>query len=308
MKIQVTTSSFGKAGPKPTDYLKEFDVDLHLNPYGRTLTESEAIEVINDADALIAGTEPLSENVIKALPNLKVISRCGTGMDSVDTEAAKKKNIKVFNTPDVHVDSVAELALGGILAAYRNISMGDRRIREGNWTKLMGKSLFKKQVGIIGYGKVGKKLVDLLRPFSVSILIYDPMIDENSFKEDNFKVVGLDELIQNSDVISIHAPYNKSTHDLLNERSFNNMKNDVTLVNTARGGIVNETALYKFLNNNSEASAFLDVFSKEPYSGKLVELENITLTPHVASRTRQTREEMEFQAAKNLIKAFENNA
>lgn len=296
MKIQITTSSFGDAGSKPVKHLENFNVKFKINPYGRALTEDEAIEVISDADGIIAGTEPLTEKVLKELPNLKVISRCGTGMDSVDLKSAERLGIKVMNTPNVHVSSVAELALTGILCLYRNIPTGDTQIKNSKWVKTTGRSLFEKKVGLVGMGKVAAKLALLLKPFNVELKAYDPFAKNTGIK----MVKNLNEVLSESDIISIHVPYNKSTKHILNDDNLQLLKHDALIVNTSRGGIIDEEALFKFLAGNPASSAFLDVFDKEPYTGKLIELPNILLSPHIGARTQQTREEMEFQATVNL--------
>lgn len=300
MKIQITTSSFGDEGPKPLKHLENFNIKLKMNPFGRSLTEDEAIKVISDADGLIAGTEPLTEKVLKELPNLKVISRCGAGMDSVDLKAAERLGIKVINTPDVHVSSVAELALAGILCLYRNIPSGDTQIKNSKWIKTTGRSLFEKKIGLVGMGKVATKLALLLKPFNVELKGYDPFVKNTDIR----MVKNLDEVLIESDIISIHVPYNKSTKHMLNDDNLRLLKHDALIVNTSRGGIIDEEALYKFLTANPASSAFLDVFNIEPYTGKLIELPNILLSPHVGARTKQTREEMEFQSAINLTNAL----
>lgn len=306
MLVQVTTSTFGKAGSKPIDYLNSKEIPFKTNPYGRRLTEEEAIEVLAGADAVIAGTEPLTEKVLSELPDLKIISRCGTGMNNVDLEAAEKRGIKVFNTPTIHVDGVAELALTATLASLRKVVRNDTTVRTGEWKKKMGRSLYGKNVGIIGLGKVGRKFADLLSPFTSSLFFYDPFVEADNAIANGFKKVSLDELFERSDVISIHVPYTKENHHMINAENLSHAKKDVVLTNTSRGGLINEDDLFLFLKDNSEAAAHLDVFEEEPYDGRLRELENITLSPHVGTSTKETREEMELEASINLVNALEN--
>lgn len=306
MLVQVTTSTFGKAGSKPVDYLKSKGIPFKTNPYGRKLTEEEAVEVISGADAIIAGTEPLTENVLNQLPGLKIISRCGTGMNNVDLDAAEKLGIKVFNTPTVHVDAVAELALAGTLASLRGFARNDRTVRSGEWKKSMGRSLYDKSVGIIGFGKVGRRFCELLYPFTTNLFFYDPYLDEQTSDSNGVKRVTLHQLFENSDIISLHVPYTKENHHMINAENLGIAKKDVTIVNTSRGGLINEDDLYTFLRDNPGAGAYLDVFEKEPYDGRLKELENVILSPHVGTSTKETREEMELEAAMNLVKALED--
>lgn len=306
MLVQVTTSTFGKAGSKPIDYLKSKGIPFKTNPYGRRLTEEEAVEVLSGADAVIAGTEPLTENVLSQLHDLKIISRCGTGMNNVDLEAAKKLGIKVFNTPTIHVDGVAELALTATLASLRKIVRNDRTVRTGEWKKNMGRSLFDKNIGIIGLGKVGRRFCVLLLPFTTNLFFYDPFLDEKTSDTNGVKRLTLDQLFETSDIISLHVPYTKENHHMVNAENLSLAKEDVTIINTSRGGLINENDLYMFLRDHSEAGAHLDVFEDEPYDGKLKNLDNVTLSPHVGTSTKETREEMELEASKNLVNAIED--
>jgi len=300
--IQVTTSTYGKAGSKPIDYLNEQGIEFRTNPYGRKLTEDEAIELLADVEGVIAGTEPLTKNVLSKLPDLKVISRCGTGMNNVDLEYAKERGIPVLNTPDVHVDAVAELALAGTLCLLRNIVSGDQEIRDGNWNKVMGMSIYNKNIGLIGFGKVGRKFAELLYPMTGNIFYYDPFVDFDESRD--AESVELDKLLSISDVISIHVPYTDENHYMIGEEELNMCKSTVKIINTSRGGLIDEESLYKFLKNTPQAGAYLDVFENEPYDGPLKELKNMVLTPHTGTSSMATREEMEYQAAVNLVKAF----
>lgn len=306
MFIQITTSTFGQAGRKPLNYLEENKIVYKTNPYGRRLSEDEAVNLLADVDGVIAGTEPLTKKVLEQLPKLKVISRCGTGLSNVDLETAKKRGVKVFNTPDIHVDAVAELALAGTLAIMRKLSTSDQDIRSGKWKKTMGKSLYGKNIGLIGFGKVGRRFAELLSVFTKNIFYYDPFLIKNSAGENKYTSLPLEELLSISDVISIHIPYSKDNHNIIGVNEFKLMKPDAVLLNTSRGGLVDENLLYEFLKNNHQAGAYIDVFEEEPYQGKLSELNNILLTPHIGTTTKETREEMEYQACVNLINGLEN--
>lgn len=304
MYIQVTTSTFGKAGSKPIEYLESKGISFKVNPYRRKLTEEEAVEVISGAEGLIAGTEPLTEKVLSHLPKLKIISRCGTGMNNVDLEAAEKLGIKVFNTPTIHVDSVAELALTAALSSLRNIVKNDKTVRTGEWKKSMGRSLYNKNIGIIGFGKVARKFCELLLPFTTNLFFYDPFVAEKDSYPYDIQQLPLDELFEISDILSLHVPYTEENHHMINEGNLSLAKEDVTIINTSRGGLINEEDLYKFLKDHPQAAAYLDVFENEPYDGHLRELDNTTLSPHVGTSTMETREEMELEASINLAKGL----
>lgn len=304
MRVQITTSTFGKAGNKPLLYLEENGIDFTVNPYGRKVTEEEAIVLLQGSDGVVAGTEPLTKKVLEKLPDLKVISRCGTATDNIDMETAKKQKIQIFNTPDIHVDAVAELAFAGTISLMRHLAISDMGIRAGNWKKKMGRSLFNKKVGLIGYGRVAKRFETMLKPFTQNIYFCDPYILNKHEYSD--KYLEFENLLAQSDIISLHIPYTIENHHLINADNMKLVKSDALIINTSRGGLIDEDSLYSFLKNNPESGAYLDVFSEEPYSGRLIELENILLTPHIGTTTRETREEMEYQACFNLIKGLRN--
>jgi D-3-phosphoglycerate dehydrogenase / 2-oxoglutarate reductase len=305
MQIQITTSSFGKAGDKPVQFLKENNIHFKLNPYERRLTENEAIEVIQNAEGVIAGTEPLTRKVLDQLPKLKVISRCGVGTNNVDMEATKEKGIKVYNTPSVHVDAVAELTLTGVLNTMRRISAADQNIRNGQWKKNIGNSLFDKRIGLIGFGQVARRFSKLATVFTNDIVYHDPFVEVTP-SDYPAKQSHLEELLTTSDIISIHIPLTDENYHLIGKKEFKKMKPNSLLVNTSRGGLIDEEALYDFLKTNPEASAYLDVFENEPYNGKLKNLQNILMTPHIGTSSKETRCEMEYQACVNLLKGLKN--
>lgn len=303
--ILITTSTFGKVDEKPLRLLEEAGFNITLNPYGRTLNVSESLELMPGVSGMIAGTEKLNGEVLNAANELKYLCRLGAGMDNVDFDVAKKKSITVENTPSAHVKGVAELTLAGILSLLRRIHISDRDLKAGVWEKYMGGLLYGKKVGVVGFGRVARHLTKLLMPFEVEILAYDPYID-NKVSGEAVTFTTKEYLFQNADIISLHLPYSADNHHIINESAFSTMKDNVTLVNVARGGLIDEIALYDFLNKNIRASAYLDTFEQEPYKGKLTELDNILLSPHIGSYAREVRIEMEMMAAENLINFFKN--
>jgi D-3-phosphoglycerate dehydrogenase len=243
MKILISSRSFGKSSEKPFEMLKNTGLEIEVNPYGRKMTEDELIERIKDVVGIVAGTEKISEAVISAGGKLKVISRAGIGVDNVDLKAAKKKRILVFNTPDAPTLAVAELALGLIHNLLRRISECDRKIRNGNWKPMMGDLLTGKTFGIIGVGRIGKTLVGLLKPFKLNIIAYDPVPDKDFARDNNLKYVDKETLISKSDIITIHAPLTDENFHMVGEKELSHMKKNGLLINTSRGGIVDEEAL-----------------------------------------------------------------
>lgn len=301
MKVLISTSSFGQEDPAPLNLLTEAGIDYELNPYGRKLNESESIALLKDKIGVIAGTEALNRQVLEQALLLKVISRCGAGMDNVDVDTAKSKNIKVYNTPYVHTDAVAELALGGILAVFRHLPQTHADISSGVWNKRMGRNLRNKRIGFIGFGKVAQRLVTLLQPFQCTFKIYDPYVSDQVIEEFNGNRVELFQLASSSDVLTLHLPYSNTVHHLIGKEVFRHATPYLVVINTARGGLIDESALFDFLMANPQAGAYLDTFEEEPYSGKLKELSNVILSPHVGTFTRETRVAMEVEAVKNLI-------
>lgn len=302
--ILTTTSSFGKVDPRPLQLLKEAGFEVTLNPYGRTLTIEESISILEGYDGLIAGTEKLNEIVLASAKHLKYLCRLGAGMDNVDFEAAAKHGIKVENTPSAHVDGVAELTLGGILSSLRGMATAHANLTQGNWQKPMGTLLRGKTVGIIGLGQVGKRLVALLKPFEVKILAYDPYQDAEFAKANDISFVDLTTIAAQSDIITLHMPFTKEARYLIDQSFLSKCKKSVLIVNASRGGLINEVDLLEFLSSNPSASAYLDTFEQEPYSGPLCALSNCMLTPHIGSYAAEVRINMEMEAAQNVINFF----
>ncbi len=303
--IAISTSSFGRVSDRPLAALTNAGYEYRLNPHGRTLSEDEARAHLNGVVGLVAGTEKLTEAVLASAPDLRVVSRVGAGLDSVDLAAAERLGIRVFNTPTAHIDAVAELTLGGILAGRRHMAATDRRLRAGTWKKPMGGLLRGKCVGVVGLGRVGKAVVDLLAPFDVEVLAFDPVPDEDFARDRGVTYVELPELLRRSDIVTLHVPFSAAVRNLIGADEIALLKPTAMLVNTARGGLVDEAALVEFLRANEAAFAYLDCFASEPYSGPLTELDNTLLTAHIGSYAREGRERMEAEAVENLLSALQ---
>lgn len=295
MKVAITTSSFAKDSREPLDMLEAGGIEYVLNPYGRALTEDEAIALLAGCVGVAAGTEPLTERVFAALPELKVVSRCGVGMDSVDLPAAKARGIAVRNTPDGPTRAVAELTLGLAISLLRDIPAMDRDLRAGVWKKRMGSLLEDKNVGVIGLGRIGLATAGLFQALGAHIAYSDPMVNNPAFTRKD-----LDELLAWADIVTVHAPPSKSGF-LLDAARLGLMRQGAWLINAARGGIVDETALAGLLKQKHLTGAALDVFGQEPYAGPLLELNNVILTPHIGSYAKEARIRMEIDTIANLL-------
>jgi D-3-phosphoglycerate dehydrogenase len=296
--ICINTSSFGVYDKKPIVLLEKKGFDVKINPHKRKLTKEEVMNFCQDAVCIIAGTEILDADVLNHCKNLKIISRCGTGFDNVDLKAAAALGVKVFNTPDAPTLAVAELTVGLILNLIRKVNQMDHAIRNGRWEKLMGNLISGKKVGIIGFGRIGKKVAELLEPFNCEISYFDPFVED---KLAGFNRLSKNDLLESSDILSIHV---SSKDKILTEDDFRLMKKGTWLINVSRGNVLDEVTLYKYLTNGSLSGAALDVFENEPYHGQLTELPNVVLTPHIGSYAKESRIDMEMQAAKNLLQGL----
>jgi len=303
-KLLISTSSFDVKSNQILQDLQAQGFEIVLNPYGRKLKEPEVLELLSDeVVGMIAGVEPLTRNVLKSTKSLKVISRCGIGTDSVDLVAAEELGIPVHITPTAPVIAVAELTVSLILSVLRRTSEADRILREGKWNPLMGKLLASQTVGLLGYGRVGNRVGQLLKTFGAKTIAYDIFCDESLFA-DTVCISSLDEFISRSNVITIHIPYNKDNHHLVDRTFINKMQAGSILINTSRGGLVDEQALYEALVSGHLAGAALDVFEEEPYSGQLRTLPQVILTPLMGSYAKEARMQMEEEAAQNLLRSL----
>ncbi|MFB5627406.1 MAG: D-2-hydroxyacid dehydrogenase [Nitrosarchaeum sp.] len=262
--------------------------------YEPKITPEQIKEKISNFNIVIVRSRTtLTKEIIEKADKCKIIARVGVGLDNVDQEAAKAKNIRVINAAEGAMNAVAELVLGFMLTLARQTARGDRAIRNGQWLKseLKGTELRGKYLGIIGLGNIGKRLGRLARALNMNIIGYDVVpIDEEFAKEVGLMKADLDTLLQSSDYISIHVPLLDSTYHLINAQKMSTMKKTAKIINTSRGGVVDEDALYDAIKNGTLGGAALDVFEKEPAIGnKLAELENVILTPHIGAQTKEAQ-------------------
>jgi len=262
--------------------------------YEPVISPEQIKETIGQYNIVIVRSRTkLTKELIEKADKCKIIARVGVGLDNIDEEAAKAKNIRVINAVEGAMNAVAELVLGLMLSLARETTRGDRAIRNEQWLKkeLKGTELRGKYLGIIGLGNIGKRLGRLARALNMNIIGYDVIpIDEDFSKEVNLMKSDLDTLLQSSDYISIHVPLLDSTYHLLDAQKMSTMKNTAKIINTSRGGVIDEDALYDALKNGTLGGAALDVFEKEPAIGnKLAELDNVILTPHIGAQTKEAQ-------------------
>lgn len=304
MKIFIATSTFGVFSDKPIKLLKKNGFEISLNKKKRKLTENEIKRCISDCDAVIAGTENYSKDVINSSAKLKIISRVGVGIDNIDIKASKKQKIKVLKTQSSPSRSVAELAVGLILDCSRHITNQSNELKANKWSKQTGSLFSYKKVGIIGLGSIGKEFVALTKGFNLEYFAYDKKKDNSFAKKNNIKFVSLKKIFQTCDIITIHLSYSKDNEKIINKDLFSIIKNNAILINTSRGEIIDEKSLLKAIKNNNLASIGLDVFNDEPYNGELIKYKNSILTPHIGSYSKEVRVAMEYEAALNIVRSL----
>lgn len=295
MKILIGPSSFGEDEPAPLSLLGEAGFEVIPNPFGRRYTKKEIIELIKDVDGLIAGLEPLDAEVLQQARVLKVISRCGAGTSNIDHQAAARLGIAIYSTPDAPTDSVAELTIGAILAGLRFLPQMHASLQIGKWEKKIGRLLGEQTVAVVGCGRIGRRVIALLKPFGCRIIGVD--IADVNFPE-GVEQMSLRKALPEADIITLHA---SGETCVLSAETFAVMKDGVFLCNAARGGNVDENALVDALRTGKVAGAWLDAFCEEPYTGPLREFNQVILTPHAGSYTREGRKQMEMESVRNLM-------
>lgn len=299
-KIVLGPSSFAKTDKTPLQRLREAGYEIVDNPFKRKLTKAEILGLLTpDVVGIIAGLEPLDREVLER-SKLKVISRVGSGISNVDLQAARDLGIAVRSTPNGPTTAVAELTLGALLGLLRMIPLMDQALHKGEWSKRIGTQLEGKTVAIVGFGRIGRRVSELLAPFRVKVIVVDPHLTDNAAGD--FVRLSLEQALPLADIITLHS----SGEDcLISGREIALMKPGVFLLNVARGGLIDEETLVKALETGKVAGAWLDTFKKEPYSGPLCKFPNVILTPHVGSYTLDCRKQMETEAVDNLLAALQ---
>lgn len=301
-KVLITARSFGQGDDEPFRILRDNGCEPVKSSSSKPLTADELAPLVEDVDALIAGNDIVSAQVIEAAKKLKVISRYGVGYDNVDLAAAGKKGIVVTNTPNTNDNSVADLAFALIMSVARGIPSVHNIVKEGKWSRVMGVEMWGKTLGVIGLGRIGKGLVQRAKGFNMNILCYEIYPDHEFGEKYGVKYCPLEELLKNSDAISIHVPLLPQTRNLIGEKELSMMKPTAILVNTARGGIVNEEALYQALSGKKIMGAALDVTEKEPpENSPLLTMDNIIITSHIGGYTSDAVRNMGVTAANNAV-------
>lgn len=300
MNIAIAIRSFAESDGSPLDILKREGWSLRINQTGKRLEGAELSGFIKDCDAVIAGTEKYTAEVLAGAGRLKVISRVGIGTENVDQAYARSSGIKVLNTPDSPSYAVAEHTVALILALLKNVPAYNDNARHSVWKPLNGYMLKGRTVGVVGYGRIGRKVAALCIAFGCKVIAYDPYCKDaggNGIR----MTCEINDLLRVADIVTLHVPGNGETRHLISKEQIGMMKPGSYIVNTSRGEVLDEEALYAGLKDGRLAGTALDVFEKEPYQGPLLGLDSVIVTPHVASNAREARAEMEMEAVGNLM-------
>jgi len=298
-EIFVALSTFAAEDQRPLAMLESSGYPFRLHKTGKRITREELLRDGRDAAVIVAGVEPYDAETLAALSALRCISRCGVGVDAINLDAARGKGIVVANTPTIPVDAVAELALALFLSLSRNLHPQANLMHARRWERLSAHLLNGRTIGLIGLGRIGKRVAELCRAFHARVIAHDPLCGSPVAEGLGVRLVGKDELLAEADIVSLHASRNPAQPVIIGARELGLMKRGAVLVNLARGEMVDEDALLDALQSGLLSGAGLDVFNEEPYKGALCDLEQVILTPHSATLTAETRSAMEIQSIEN---------
>lgn len=302
-KVLITTVPFGDKNRLPLEQLEAAGIDYLINPLGRKLKEDELAEMVTDFDALIAGTEPITEKVMAKAKCLKLISRVGIGLDSVDLLAAERRGIQVSYTPDAPAPAVAELTIGLMLTLLRSVHVANTQLHRGEWHRHFGRRIPEVTIGIIGTGRIGGRVLRRLSGFGTPrILVNDTHPNQNIAPQHKLEWVDKETIYREADVISLHVPLTAQTKNMIHREHLLKMKQDAMIINTARGGIINEQDLATVMAAGHLSGAAIDVFNQEPYKGDLAQIDRCLLTSHMGSMSVDCRTRMEIEATEEAVR------
>ena len=287
-RVAVCSRSFSQHPVLRKELLDQF-ANVKFNDLGKSLEGPELVNFLKGSDRAIIALERVDENLLRQLPELKVVGKYGVGLDKIDFKAMDQHNVKMGWTAGVNAQAVAELTLALALILVRNIDVSKNLAKNGGWKQISGRQLSTLNFGILGCGHVGKSLVKLLVPFSSKIFSHDIADQSEFYKAHNVKAVSLEELIESSDIVSVHIPKNKKTENILSRSLLEKMKPGSFLINTARGGLVDENAVLDFLNSGHLAAAAFDVFAEEPPSppSALIQHPRLYATTHIGGSSEE---------------------
>jgi len=301
-KVLIATRSFGSTSPRPAEILQTAGCDLVTADMSLEMTEARLIGLLDGVAGAIVGLVPMTARVLAQASDLKVVSAHGVGVDHIDLDAAAELGITTANCPGANADSVADLTTGLMISIARDIPAVERQLRQGGWGRHHGGEVFRKTLGIIGLGSIGSRVAKRAVGFDMTVLAYDPYASAASRKLPQLQLVSFEDVIRQADFVSLHTPLNDSTRHFIGPEQLAAMKPNAYLINTARGGLVDEQALYDALHSRKIAGAAIDCFAVEPPAeSPLLNLDNIVMTPHIGAHTQEAIERMGVMAAQNVV-------
>ena len=299
IKIAITIRSFG-ATQSLSMSLSNIGEIFHINDTGKRLNEDELCKIVANVNGVIAGTEKFTRRVFESAPYLSVISRVGVGLDSIDIDAAHEYGVTIVNTPNSPALSVAEHTIALIFTVLKRIAIYNENMRKKDFIIKSGLLLAGRNIGIVGLGRVGWKVAEILDMLGCKIYFYDPFLSDNL----DTKWIRMDtlyDMLKSVDIVTLHVPSQLDSKAIIDKNAFEYCKNSIVVINTSRGSLIDEDALAQAIEDGKVWGCGLDVFSHEPYAGKLLDYPQVVTTPHVASNTIESRQEMEKEAIENLI-------
>jgi D-3-phosphoglycerate dehydrogenase len=305
-KVLVGATNFSATCREAKELLEKNGFIVDENPHQRPYTREELKEIVGDYAAVSAGMESWDREILSLAKNLKVIGRFGVGYDNIDLKAAEELGITVAIAKGINGAAVATMAIGLMISVLRKIPMFDRTTREGQWVRAMGSDLDGKKVGLLGFGDIAQKTAKRLSGFDVEILAYDLFPNEEAARSLNVKLTDKDTLLRECDIISCHLPNLPETRHTMNEAAFARMKPTAIFINTSRGPLVDEAALYQALKEGVIAGAGIDVYEQEPIrpDNPLLTLDNIVCTPHTSAETNEVCARVGLNTAQNIVDYF----
>ncbi len=306
MKIAVTSNSFS-FNIELRSRLNSLCEEVKFKETKNSLDQKSLIDYLQDYDFAIIGLDKINAEVLDSLPNLKMISKYGVGLDNIDVEECKKRNIKIGWTPGLNKESVSEITLGFMISLSRNINTTCLNLKNGTWHKDGGKEISEQTIGVIGVGNIGQELIKKLQPFSSNIIANDIEDKSDFLSQYGIPQVSKEEIFFQADIISIHTPLTEQTENLISKSSLSKCKDDVIIINTARGKIINEIDIYKFIKKGKVKGLAIDVYEEEPaINNKLTQLDQVLCTPHIAGNSNRSVLKMGHSAIDHISEAIRN--
>lgn len=306
MKVLVTATNYSALCAAGKQLLESKGCEIIENPFGRPMTFDELKEYAPQTDAVVVGVDTWNEAVFKMAPNLKVLARFGVGVDNIDIEKARELGIKVCNAAGKNANAVAELTVGLIISAMRNIHTLHQTTRQGRWDRFVGEELVGRKVGLLGFGNIAQKVAKKLSGFDVELIAYDKYPNLEAARQLNVSMVGWEDVLGQADVVCMLLPNLPETRQFMNDKTFAMMKDKAYFINTARGALVDEKALKSALESGKLAAAAIDVYEREPTSADnpLFQVGNVLTTPHTAAETYETYHEIGLFTAQAILDVF----